>query len=79
MRQRLTTMIIGLVGFGAIITLMLLSGQHEPLWLKWTLRAIVGACLIGVETMVLLYWARNPAPTRRHRSPVTAESENYPE
>jgi hypothetical protein len=83
-RQRLISIAIVLVGLGSVIALMVLSGLHvQDMVLKWVLRAIAAACLIGIEALVLLYWAHHPAgsvtPPRRRRSPTNAETGHYPE
>lgn len=75
-------MIVGLIGGLAVIALMILSGEHvQVTWLKWVLRAVMLASVVGVEALILLYWAHNPRGPRPdgNRSPMTAGTENYPE
>lgn len=78
MRQRLITIIATAIGIAAVAGLMVLSGIHDPnAWLRWVLRSIALVSATVVELMIIAYWARTPS--RRHRSPMGAETENYPE
>lgn len=75
-------MAVGLLGGLAVIALMVLSGMHVQItWLKWILRTVMLVSVVGVEALILLYWAHNPRGPRPggNRSPMTAEAENYPE